>query len=169
MSYRLERRYDAAPLDAALPADANRGRRQTSVTRAGARGVTCLSAVPFFTEAGDVYVFAYKIKKSTLAFHGTLGPHIVTSFVSPHRSVLIDLETVTARRAQQPRVSRGLKARGRGSTRKQGGHRQEDGYGRRKCPPHGFPSVFIAQWADEDMRYALAPRAHSTRAQRRWS
>ena len=136
-------------------------------SRAGARGVTCLSAVPFFTEAGDVYVFAYKIKKSTLAFHGTLGPHIVTSFVSPHRSVLI--ETVTARRAQQPRVSRGLKARGRGSTRRQGGHRQEDGYGRRKCPPHGFPSAFIAQWADEDMRYALAPRAHSTRAQRRWS
>ena len=71
-------------------------------SRAGARGVTCLSAVPFFTEAGDVYVFAYKIKKSTLAFHGTLGPHIVTSFVSPHRSVLI--ETVTARRAQQHRV-----------------------------------------------------------------
>jgi hypothetical protein len=125
MSYRLERRYDVAPLDAALPADAIRAGGGKRASRAGARGATCLSAVPFFTEAGDVYVFAYKIKKSTLAFHGTLGPHIVTSFVSPHRSVLIDLETVTARRAQQPRVSRGLKARGRGSTRKQGGHRRK--------------------------------------------
>ena len=110
-----------------------------------------------------------KSKINSRSLTEALGPHIVRSFVSLHRSVLIDLETVTARRAQQPRVSRGLKARGRGSTRRQGGHRQEEGYGRRKCPPHGFPSVFIAQWADEDMRYALAPRAHSTRAQRRWS
>ena len=101
------------------------GGGKTSVTGPSERCYVCLSAVPFFTEAGDVYVFAYKIKKSTLAFHGTLGPHIVTSFVSLHRSVLIDLETVTARRAQQPRVSRGLKARGRGSTRRQGGHRRK--------------------------------------------
>ena len=73
MSYRLERRYDVAPLDAALPADAIRAGGGKRASRAGARGVTCLSAVPFFTEAGDVYVFAYKIKKSTLALNGTLS------------------------------------------------------------------------------------------------
>ena len=101
MSYRLERRYDVAPLDAALPADAIRGRRQTSVAGRSERCYVFIGC-PFFYGSGDVYVFAYKIKKSTLAFHGTLGPHIVTSFVSPHRSVLI--ETVTARRAQQHRV-----------------------------------------------------------------
>ena len=96
------------------------GGGKTSVAGRSERGVTCLSAVPFFTEAGDVYVFAYKIKKSTLAFHGTLGPHIVTSFVSPHRSVLIDLEncdrktsaaTACEQRTQSTRQRQHKKAR----------------------------------------------------------
>ena len=52
MSYRLERRYDVAPLDAALPADAIRGRRQNERHGPEREVLRVFIGCPFFYGSG---------------------------------------------------------------------------------------------------------------------
>ena len=73
MSYRLERRYDVAPLDAALPADAIRAGGGKRASRAGAREVLRVYRLSLFLRKRVMFTCSLTKSKSQLSLFTELS------------------------------------------------------------------------------------------------